>query len=254
MDAVWLYPVLFLTGTAAGFVDSIAGGGGLMTIPVLLSVLPYSVPDILGTNKLQASFGSGSATWHYREAGLVQLRQCWAGIAWTAVGALTGTLLVQNLHGDLLRLLIPWLLVTIAIYSLLQPRLGSLDVHPRWKPVPFYVLFGLGIGFYDGFFGPGTGSFWAMAFVLCLGFNLTKATAHTKVMNLTSNLVSLIVFASGNHVIYSAGIVMGVGQLLGARVGSKMVIARGSRFIRPIFITAALAVTAKLLYQNYAKK
>jgi uncharacterized membrane protein YfcA len=112
----------------------------------------------------------------------------------------------------------------------------------------------LGIGFYDGFFGPGTGSFWAMAFVLCLGFNLTKATAHTKVMNLTSNLVSLLIFAGGNHVIYSAGIVMGLGQLLGARLGSKMVIARGTRFVRPIFITAALAVTAKLLYQNYARK
>jgi uncharacterized membrane protein YfcA len=254
MDSAWIYPVLFLTGTAAGFIDSIAGGGGLLTIPVLLSLLPFPVPDILGTNKLQATFGSGSATWHYRNAGLVELKHCWAGIIWTAVGALAGTLLVQNLQGDLLRLLIPWLLVAIAIYSLLQPQLGSEDVKPRWKPNLFYVVFGLGIGFYDGFFGPGTGSFWAMAFVLCLGFNLTKATAHTKVMNLTSNVVSLLVFVGGNHVVYSAGIVMGLGQLLGARLGSKMVIAKGTRFVRPIFITAALAVTAKLLYQNYTRK
>jgi uncharacterized membrane protein YfcA len=254
MDSAWIYPVLFVTGTAAGFVDSIAGGGGLMTMPVLLSLLPATVPDILGTNKLQATFGSGSAAWHYHQAGLVELKQCWGGIIWTATGALAGTLLVQNLQGDLLRLLIPWLLITIALYSLFQPQLGSLDVQPRWTSNLFYAVFGLGIGFYDGFFGPGTGSFWAMAFVLCLGFNLTKATAHTKVMNLTSNVVSLAVFAAGNHVVYSAGIVMGIGQLLGARLGARMVIARGARFVRPIFITAALAVTAKLLYQNYTRK
>jgi uncharacterized membrane protein YfcA len=254
MDSAWIYPVLFLTGTAAGFVDSIAGGGGLMTMPVLLSLLPATVPDILGTNKLQATFGSGSAAWHYHDAGLVELKHCWGGIFWTAIGALAGTLLVQNLQGNLLQLLIPWLLITIALYSLFQPQLGNLDVQPRWIPGLFYAVFGLGIGFYDGFFGPGTGSFWAMAFVLCLGFNLTKATAHTKVMNLTSNVVSLAVFAAGNHVVYSAGIVMGIGQLLGARLGARMVIARGARLVRPIFITAALAVTAKLLYQNYTRK
>jgi uncharacterized membrane protein YfcA len=254
MDPAWIYPVLFCTGTAAGFVDSIAGGGGLMTIPVLLSVLPYPVQDILGTNKLQASFGSGSATWHYRNAGLVDLKDCWGGILWTACGAFIGTLLVQNLRPDLLRQIIPWLLIAIALYALLQPKLGHADERARMHRQPFYVLFGLGIGFYDGFFGPGTGSFWAMAYVLVLGFNLTRATAHTKVMNLTSNLVSLLVFAAGNHVLYKEGLIMGVGQLCGARLGSKMVIARGTKFIRPIFITAALAVTAKLLYQNYARK
>jgi uncharacterized membrane protein YfcA len=254
MNPAWMYPVLFFTGTAAGFVDSIAGGGGLMTIPILLSVLPYPVQDILGTNKLQASFGSGSATWHYRNAGLVELKDCWIGILWTACGALIGTLLVQNLSGSLLRQVIPWLLIAIALYALFKPKLGHTDVHARMHRQAFYALFGLGIGFYDGFFGPGTGSFWAMAFVLCLGFNLTRATAHTKVMNLTSNLVSLLVFAAGNHVLYTEGLVMGVGQLCGARLGSRMVIAKGTRFIRPIFITAALAVTAKLLYQNYAKK
>jgi uncharacterized membrane protein YfcA len=254
MDPMWIYPVLFCTGTAAGFVDSIAGGGGLMTIPVLLSVLPHHpVQDILGTNKLQASFGSGSATWHYRDAGLVKMQDCWSGILWTACGAFAGTLLVQNLHQDALRQIIPWLLVAIALYALFQPRLGHADTRPRMNRQAFYALFGLGIGFYDGFFGPGTGSFWAIAYVFCLGFNLTKATAHTKVMNLTSNLVSLLVFAAGNHVLYSEGLVMGVGQLCGARLGSRMVIARGTKFIRPIFITAALAVTAKLLYQNYAK-
>jgi uncharacterized protein len=255
MDPEWLYLTLFITGLAAGFVDSIAGGGGLMTIPVLLSLLPsYPVQDILGTNKLQATFGSGSATWHYHKAGLVEFADCWAGILWTTIGALTGTLLAQNLNEALLRQIIPWLLVGIALYALLQPKLGDADIHPRMRQTPFYLLFGLGIGFYDGFFGPGTGSFWAMAFVMCLGFNFTRATAHTKVMNFTSNLVSLLVFAAGNHVLYPAGLVMGLGQLCGARLGSRMVIRRGTKLIRPVFIVAALAVTAKLLYQNYMRR
>lgn len=254
MAPEWLYLTLFVTGAAAGFVDSIAGGGGLMTIPVLFNVMPGSAQDILGTNKLQATFGSGSAAWHYRAAGLVDLKDCWAGIVWTACGALAGTLLVQNLSTELLRLVIPWLLVAIALYALLQPKLGDADVHPRMGKGVFHVLFGLGIGFYDGFFGPGTGSFWAVAYVFYLGFNLTRATAQTKVMNFTSNLISVMVFAAGNHVVYSAGLVMGLGQLCGARLGSKMVIRRGTKFIRPIFIGAALAITAKLLYQNYAKR
>ncbi|HEY0456457.1 MAG TPA: TSUP family transporter [Verrucomicrobiae bacterium] len=251
MDSLWLYPILFGVGTAAGFVDSIAGGGGVLTIPVLLSVLPMPAPDVLGTNKLQATFGSASATWHYRDAGLVQFRECWAGIAWTALGALGGTLLVANISSELLRKLIPWLLIGIAVYTLVRPSIGSLDAKPVLKPNIFYLLFGLGIGFYDGFFGPGTGSFWAMAYVLCLGYNLTKATAHTKVMNFTSNVVSFAVFAAGNHVLYPAGVVMGMGQLIGARVGSKMVIKKGAEFIRPIFVTAALVITGKLIYQNY---
>jgi uncharacterized membrane protein YfcA len=246
---LWLYPVLLLTGLVAGFVDSIAGGGGLITLPVLLNI-GMPAPLALGTNKLQATFGSGSATWHYGQAGLIRFRDCRLGILCTLIGAAVGTLLVRRLPEDLLRQMIPWLLVGIALYVIFQPKLGEQEHRPRWGAGNFHLIFGLGIGFYDGFFGPGTGTFWAMAYMLVLGFNMTKATAHTKVMNFTSNVVSLVVFLAGGHVHFGAGLCMGAGQLLGARLGSKVVIRRGTKFIRPIFITVVLAITVRLLWQN----
>ena len=249
---LWLYPLLVLTGVAAGFVDSIAGGGGLMTLPVLLNVgLP--APVALGTNKLQATFGSGSAAFHYGRAGLIDFRSCWLGVFWTLIGATIGTLLVNELSPELLNRSIPWLLLGIALYVLFQPKLGESDVQSRMKPLPFHFIFGLSIGFYDGFFGPGTGTFWAMAYVLLLGFNFTRATAHTKVMNFTSNAASLAVFLWSGHVHVVAGLCMGAGQLIGARLGARMVILKGTRWIRPIFITAVIAVTARLLWKNFVE-
>lgn len=247
---IWLYPVFFATGAAAGFVDSIAGGGGLITIPVLLSLgLPPA--EALGTNKLQASFGSGGATWHYGHAGLVDFRECMAGVAWTFVGSLAGSLTVRNLNPDFLRLLIPWLLVGIACFMLLRPQFGEADAQPRLSKAAFYPVVGFLLGFYDGFFGPGTGTFWAMALMLGLGFNLTRATANTKLMNFASNLASLLVFLVAQSVWFGPGLAMGLGQWVGARLGARMVIRRGTRFIRPVFLTVVLLITARLLYQSY---
>jgi len=198
-------------------------------------------------------FGSGSAAWHYGRAGLIELRQVIAGVAFTAVGAFVGTLSVQHIRPDYLRMVIPFLLIAIAVYFLVRPRLGEHDAHPRLASGPFHLVFGLALGFYDGFFGPGTGSFWAMAYVLVLGFNLTAATAHTKVMNFTSNAVSLALFAWGGNTRLAAGLTMGVGQLIGARIGSKMVIRRGAQFIRPIFIAVAMVISLRLLWQTFTR-
>ena len=248
----WRLPVLFGTGLVAGFVDSIAGGGGLITLPVLLN-LGLSPQEALGTNKLQATFGSGSAAWHYAEAKTVALSDCGRGFALTVAGAALGALAVQQVAPDFLRRAIPILLVAVALYMLLKPQLGAADIRPRMNRVWFDVTFGLLIGFYDGFFGPGTGTFWTMAFVLGLGFNLTRATGYTKVMNFGSNLSSLVFFICGGRVEFVAGLTMGIGQLLGARIGSRMVIERGTRFIRPVFIGVVLALTLKLLYDAYLR-
>lgn len=244
------FPLLFTTGLAAGLIDSMAGGGGLITIPVLLGIgMPPQTA--LGTNKLQGTFGSGSAMLHFARAGTVNLRDCAAGAVWTAFGAALGSMAVQTLDPVFLRRVIPVLLIAIAVSMLFLPRLGMEDVRERMGKNPFFLLFGLAIGFYDGFFGPATGTFWAMAFVLCLGFNLTRATAHTKVMNFTSNLVALVFFLANGFVSLPEGIVMGLGQFAGARIGSRLVISRGSRFIRPVFIAVVLAVSTKLLWQNF---
>jgi len=242
--------ILGLVGFAAGFVDSIAGGGGIITIPALLSAgLPPHLA--LGTNKLQSSFGSLTATLSYRHHGLVRVRQTLFGILCTAIGAAIGTVTIQRIPPDFLRQAIPILLVAIFIYTLLTPRLGERHEAPRLSSSLFHLVFGLAIGFYDGFFGPGTGSFWAIGYVTLLGFEFTRATAWTKVMNFTSNVTALLFFALGRNVILVPGLVMGVGQAAGAVVGSRMVVRRGARFVRVFFLIAVAATILRLVYQTY---
>ncbi len=247
-DAPALYALLLATGVAAGFIDAIAGGGGLLTLPVLLGTgLPPTVA--LGTNKLQGSFGSVAAAWHYGRAGLIDWRGAAAGVAATFAGAVAGTWLVSRLPPEALRVLVPALLVAVAVAMLLQPRLGAADGPARVPVAVFHGLGGLGLGFYDGFFGPGTGTLWAFAYVALLGYGLVRATAHTKLMNATSNLASLAVFAAAGYCDLAAGIAMGLGQLVGARLGAGLVIRRGAALVRPLFIAVALALSARLLWQ-----
>ena len=250
MFKLWHQPLLFLTGLVAGFVDSVAGGGGLITLPVLLS-FGLDPQQALGTNKLQASFGSASATWHYVHAGTVSLKDCTRSFLLTLAGAALGALAVQQLDPSFLKRAIPVLLIGVAIYTLLKPSLGAEDLHPRMARGVFDLTFGLLLGFYDGFFGPGTGTFWTMACMLGLGFNMTRATGYAKVMNFASNISSLVFFLAGGNVCFAGGWAMGIGQLLGARIGARMVIARGTKFIRPVFICVVLALTLKLLYDPY---
>jgi len=246
----WQYALLFCTGLAAGFVDSIAGGGGVISLPVLLN-FGLGPQLALGTNKLQGTFGSGCATWHYAHAKIVQPSCCLRGFFFSFIGAALGALAVQRVNPSFLRQIIPILLIAVALYLLFKPNFGTAEIHPRISRVWFDVTIGLLLGFYDGFFGPGVGTFWAMAYMLLLGFNMTRATGFTKVMNFASNLSSLGFFLLGRNVNIPAGLTMGVGQLLGARIGSRMVIAKGTKFIRPIFLTVVLAITGKLLYDNY---
>jgi uncharacterized protein len=244
-----LLPILFFTGAVAGLIDAMAGGGGLITIPVLLGLgLPPQAA--LGTNKLQATFGSFSAMAHFVRAGTVNVRQALRGVIWTAVGAILGSYTVQQIDPGFLKRFIPFLLLAILCYTIFTPKLGSEEVRPRMKPGAFYTCFGLLLGFYDGFLGPGTGSFWVIALMLGLGLDMRKGTGYTKLFNFVSNIVSLVIFIAGGHVVVVAGLVMGVGQACGARIGARLVIKKGARFVRPVFICSVLAVTAKLFYDN----
>jgi uncharacterized membrane protein YfcA len=246
----WHYPALFLTSLAAGFVDAVAGGGGLLTLPVLLAT-GVSAPMALGTNKLQSSFGSASASRVYLRAGAVQWRDCVAGAIWTFIGAGCGALAVQRLDPELLKTIIPFLLAGVLVLILAKPNLGKDERKPLLSVPAFSVLFGLALGFYDGFFGPGTGTFWAMAYVLALGYDLRRATGHTKVMNFASNFSSLLFFMAGGKVYYGIGLLMGAGQFVGGRLGSKMVVARGAGFVRPMLVVVASAITLKLFWARF---
>jgi uncharacterized protein len=250
--AAHLYPLLFLVGLFAGLVDAVAGGGGVISLPVLLN-LGMPVQLALGTNKLQSSFGAVMAVSRYARHGLLDRQACKIGVIATLAGAVAGAATVRVLDARFLETAIPWLLGAIVLYTLLRPKLGDGD-HPARLAAPvFFTVFGLGLGFYDGFFGPGTGSFWTIALIGVQGHNFLKATAYTKVMNATSNLASLAVFALGGQIHLVAGLVMGAGQLVGARLGAGLAIQRGARFVRPVFIVMVLAVMARLLWVNFAE-
>lgn len=252
INSIWFLPLLFATGLVSGLVDSIAGGGGLIAVPVLLGIgLPPQTA--LGTNKLQGMFGTATATMRYVRGGIVNPKDCLPGIIFTFIGAGIGTWSVEQIDPGLLRVVIPYLLLVILIYSLVSPRLGEDDRDHLMSRQFFYFAFGLALGFYDGFFGPGGGSFWTFAFVIMLGFNLRRATGYTKVMNLTSNLISLALFLFGGHVLIEAGLIMGVGQISGAMLGSGLVIKKGARFIRPFYLTVVVLLTLKLFYDLYGR-
>ncbi len=241
--------LLFVAGVAGGFVDAIAGGGGLISVPALLAA---GLPPVnaLATNKAQAMFGSFTAARAYARNGHMHWGKMKLAIACTFIGSVIGTLLVQVLDTDLMMQVIPFLLIGAALYFALGPRIGDIDRHHLMEQTPFYLLFGLALGFYDGFFGPGTGSLWALAFVGVLGFNMLKATAHTKVVNFTSNFASFLFFAVAGHVLWVTAIVMAAGQLIGARLGANMAMKHGSRVIKPLLVTVSLVITTKLIWDD----
>ena len=242
--------LLFLSGLCAGFIDSIAGGGGLISVPVLLSIgMPPQIA--LGTNKLQSSFGSFSASWYYMKKGEADLKTAGKGIFFTLIGAVFGSWSIQQLNSDFISHIIPFMLLIVFLYTFFSGKLGY---EPRAAIMPknlFYISIGLCLGFYDGFFGPGTGSFWTAAFVVLLGFDMTRAAGFTRIMNFTSNIVALLLFICGNKIIYSAGLCMAAGQAMGAFMGSRLAVKKGAAFIRPVFMSVILVTIIRLIYINY---
>ncbi len=247
---VYQYLMLFLGAALSGLVDAIAGGGGIISMPVLLSV---GIPPhaAIATNKLQASFGSFTSMMRYRHSGLVSLRRVFIGIVFTAIGATTGALLIQRVDASALSKVIPFVLLALLIYTIASPKLGAEDTPRKMAEPLLFICFGLLLGFYDGFFGPGTGSFWTIALATLAGYNLKKATAATKAMNFTSNIISLIVFLFSGKVIIAVGLLMGAGQFAGSWVGTHLVITRGTKFIRIFFILVVAATIINLFIKQY---
>jgi uncharacterized membrane protein YfcA len=238
--------LLFVAAFIAGFVDSIAGGGGLITIPAMLIV---GIPPLqtLGTNKLQSMFGAASATIAYARKGHVDLKKQLPMAVMAVAGGAIGALIATIVPGSVLRALMPFLLVAIALYFALKPNLSDDDRHQRITPFLFGMTFVPLIGLYDGVFGPGTGSFFMLAFVSLAGFGVLKATAHTKLLNLGSNVGAFIVFMVGGVVLWKIGLMMGLGQFLGAQVGSRFAMKSGAKLIKPLLIVTCVALAIKLL-------
>ncbi|NEV62862.1 TSUP family transporter [Thiorhodococcus minor] len=241
--ALLLLPV----GLLAGLIDAMAGGGGLLSIPALLwaGLTPVQA---LATNKAQAVFGSGMATLQFMRRGHLERRGIALAIACTFAGSAAGAILVQQIDSAFLERLIPVLLIAFAVYFWLSPRVSDLDSHQRIGGTAFALCIGLSVGFYDGFFGPGTGTFFAMSYVALLGYNLRRATAHTKALNFTSNLAALLFFLAGGHILWPIAAAMAIGQLAGAWIGAHMVMRHGAALVRPVLVISSILVSAKLLW------
>lgn len=245
------FTLLFLTGLFAGTVDAIAGGGGLISLPVLLSLgMPPHIA--FGTNKLQGTIGTFIATRRYYCHGLISLAHIYQGIIFGIVGSIFGAVTSQIMSSEILCMIIPILLCIILLYTLFSPRLGLKDQKPRMHENWFFLIFGLSLGFYDGFFGPATGSFWVFLLTVLLGYNLIKATAYTKVFNFNSSVIATICFAFGGNIDYRIALCMAAGSLLGGRIGAALAIKKGAQVIRPIFLFVVSATIITLIYRNYS--
>jgi uncharacterized membrane protein YfcA len=240
---------LFLIAIIAGIVDAIAGGGGLITVPSLLlaGVPPFIA---LGTNKLQAVIGEATSFITFLLHHQVKTEGLLVGMLTTAIGAILGSYSVSLFDEDSLRFLLPILMVCITAYSILSKNMKKpIASEPKISVTAFMAFGGIFIGFYNGFFGPGTGSIWMIAFVILLGYTIKQSSISTKPLNLVGNFVSLIFFIGLGAVDYSLGFIMGAGQILGSIIGSKMVIKNGDKIVRPIFISVTLIMTCKLIYE-----
>jgi len=250
MFEVSLHLALLLIAAAfvAGVVDAIAGGGGLITVPVLL--LAGANPlEALATNKLQGTFGAATAAATYARAGHVRLRDQ-AGMAAVAAAASgLGALVAHQIPVDVLRLVMPVVLIGVAAFFAVKPGLTDADRAERLRPGVFAVTVVPLVAAYDGLFGPGAGSFYMLGFVLLAGFGVLKATAHTKLLNFASNAGSLLVFAAAGGVWWAVGLSMAAAQVAGASLGARLAMRAGARLIKPLLVGVSSLLALRLIWQ-----
>ncbi|MEN9410367.1 MAG: hypothetical protein RL216_2341 [Pseudomonadota bacterium] len=243
--------LLVLAAFLAGFVDSIAGGGGLISVPALLLAGANPI-EALATNKLQGTFGAATAAATYARAGHVRLREQLGMAVISAIGGGLGALVAHLIPVGVLRVVMPVILVAVALFFALKPGLSDADRVERVRPGVFALTAVPLIAAYDGFFGPGTGSFFMLAFVMLAGYGVLKATAHTKLLNFASNIGSLAVFIPSGAMWWGVGLCMAAAQVLGASIGARLAMKVGARLIKPLLVVTSTGMAARLLWQVWA--
>lgn len=240
---------LFFTGFAAAAVDAIAGGGGLINLPAILAV---GVPPhfALGTNKFSSSFGAITSAYTFIRSGKVFVPLMKYTVPCTLVGSVLGVYTALKIDQSFLQKVILILIFSVAIYTIVKKDFGNEDKFTGLtrKNILQGCIFAFSIGFYDGFFGPGAGSFLIFLFIRIYGFDFTTAAGNSKMLNFVSNITSLIMFAINGRIVYILGIPIGLAMIAGARVGSKIAIKEGAKVIKPVFVAIALVLTMKLLF------
>ena len=252
MDFVLLGCAAFL----AGLVDAVVGGGGLIQVPVMFSIFPKENPaTLLGTSKFAGIFGTSAAAVNYAR----KVRVAWSAAAPAAVAAFAlsfaGAYTVTHVPGDFVRMLLPVVLVAVAVYTFRKKDFGSVHAPTCSGNTErlFAVLMGAGIGFYDGFFGPGTGSFLIFLFVRFFGFDFLSASAAAKVVNVACNFSALMWFGYSGHLLLQLGLMMAACQIAGSLIGTKLAIKHGSAFVRKLFLIVVSLLILKTTYDAITK-
>jgi uncharacterized membrane protein YfcA len=255
VDLVWLCFFAFV----AGLIDAIVGGGGLVQLPALFVLLPTnlaaSVPLVFGTNKLSSMCGTGVALVQYaRRVDIPWASILPAGFAAFVFSAL-GARVLQLVDSDFLKPLILALLVAVAIYTYSRKNLGNLHA-PKFMANNerlLAIVVGVAIGFYDGFFGPGTGSFLIFIFIGLFGFDFLTASASAKVINFATNLAAVAAFSAHGFILYDYALPMGVCNVAGALIGARLAILKGNRFVRVLFLAVVSIMIARFAYEQFLK-
>jgi uncharacterized membrane protein YfcA len=246
--------MLALASLLAGFLDSMVGGGGLVLVPALFAAFPAAPPaTLLGTNKSASVWGTAAATWRY--ARRVELP--WAALLPAAlvcaIAAWVGAWWVTQVSPELLRRALPFVLAAVLLYTLAKKDLGR-HHRPRYQgraEVLAACAVGGLVGFYDGFFGPGTGSFFIFLFVRWLGYDFLHASAAAKLLNTTSNVAAVALFASHGHVWWLLGAIMAVANVGGSLLGTRLALRHGAGFVRGVFLLVVAALIAKTAWDAY---
>ncbi|CAL63520.1 Conserved hypothetical proteine, putative permease [Herminiimonas arsenicoxydans] len=248
------YVILAAAAFVAGMIDAVVGGGGLIQLPALFSTLPNVAPaTLLGTSKLAGVWGTGAAALGFARRVRVQ----WSTAVPAAVAAFAlsfaGAYTVTHIPPDFIRKLLPFILVAVAAYTFAKKDFGSIHapLHIGGKERAWAILVGGGIGFYDGFFGPGTGSFLVFLFVRFFGFDFLGASAVAKVVNVACNIAALLWFGYSGHLLWQLGALMAVCNVLGSLVGIRLALRHGSGFVRKLFLVVVTGLILKTGYDAF---
>jgi uncharacterized membrane protein YfcA len=239
--------IAFLIAIAfvAGTIDAMAGGGGLISIPALMAA---GIPPVaaIATNKLQSACGTASALYTYARSGKVDFRRFALPAAGAFVGSVGGAVTLQHIDPSFLAAFVPLLLILMGVYFLLAPPMSDADRDARLGTIGLTLVV-TGLGFYDGFFGPGTGSFLTTALVALGGLGLVRAIGNAKFLNLATNLAGLLAMIAGGKLLWGLGIAMAVANMAGNQIGARLAIRFGGRGVRPLLVLMSFALTMKLL-------
>jgi uncharacterized membrane protein YfcA len=240
----------------AGLIDSIVGGGGLISVPGLFSLYPNQVPaTLLGTNKLGGVWGTATAAVNYARVVKIDKTVAIPATIAALIFSFAGAYAVTQISADFLRKSLPFILLAVAVYTFRRKNFGHSHepVHSVGTAGKLAFLTGAGIGFYDGFFGPGTGSFLIFIFVRNFGFDFLHASALAKIVNVATNLAALILFGFNGHLIWTIGAIMAVFNIAGSLIGSRLAIKHGSGFVRRLFLCIVSVLIIKTFYDGFLR-